>query len=65
MGHPRVGYLGPRGTFSEQALLTQGDLANAELLPLDAIPDVLVATTSGRVDQGLCPSRTPSRARST
>jgi prephenate dehydratase len=54
-GHPRVGYLGPRGTFSEQALLTQGDLVNAELLPLDAIPDVLVATTSGRVDQGLVP----------
>ena len=54
-GHPRVGYLGPRGTFSEQALLTQGDLVNAELLPLDAIPDVLVATTSRRVDQGLVP----------
>ncbi|MET0666130.1 MAG: prephenate dehydratase, partial [Acidimicrobiales bacterium] len=54
-GHPRIGFLGPRGTFSEQALLTQGDLANAELLPLDAIPDVLVATTSGRVDQGLVP----------
>lgn len=54
-GHPKVGYLGPRGTFSEQALLTQGDLVNAELLPLDAIPDVLVATTSRRVDQGLVP----------
>jgi prephenate dehydratase len=54
-GHPRVGFLGPRGTFSEQALLTQGDLVNAELLPLDGIPEVLVATTSGRVDQGLVP----------
>lgn len=54
-GHPRVGFLGPRGTFSEQALLTQGDLANAELLPLDSIPDVLVATTSRRVDLGFVP----------
>jgi prephenate dehydratase len=54
-GVPRVGFLGPRGTFCEQAVLTQGDLVNAELIPLDAIPDVLVATTSGRVDQGIVP----------
>lgn len=48
----RVGYLGPRGTFTEQALLTQPDLLRGELVPLDSIPDVFTATEDGSVDLG-------------
>jgi len=48
----RVGYLGPEGTFTEQALLTQADLAAGELVMLPSIPEVLAATASGAVDVG-------------
>jgi prephenate dehydratase len=47
-----VGYLGPPGTFTEQALLSQPDLAAARHVPLDSMPDVLAATQSGAVDLG-------------
>ncbi|HUF32573.1 MAG TPA: prephenate dehydratase [Acidimicrobiales bacterium] len=52
---PRIGFLGPLGTFTEQALLTQADLAAAELVPLASIPDVLAATSDGEVDLGFVP----------
>jgi prephenate dehydratase len=48
----RIGYLGPAGTFTEQALFTQPDLARAELVPIGSIPDVLLATASGDIDVG-------------
>jgi prephenate dehydratase len=48
----RVGYLGPEGTFTEQALLTQPDLAEAKLVPIPSIPGVLAATANGEVDYG-------------
>jgi prephenate dehydratase len=48
----RVAFLGPPGTFTEEALLTQADLAGYELVPLRSIPDVLAATESGEVDLG-------------
>lgn len=48
----RVGFLGPQGTFTEQALLTQDDLVRGELVPLPSIPDVFVATERGEVDLG-------------
>ena len=48
----RVGFLGPVGTFTEQALLTQPDLADAELVPLPTMADVLRATDAGEVDVG-------------
>ena len=55
-GIDRVAYLGPKGTFSEQALLTQPDLAAAaELVEESSIGDVLHAVTSGAVDVGLVP----------
>jgi prephenate dehydratase len=47
-----VGFLGPLGTFTEQALLTQTDLAGAELVPLPSIPDVLIAVERGDVEFG-------------
>ncbi len=51
----RVGFLGPLGTFTEQALLTQADLAAGELVPLASVPDVLAAAESGEVDLGFVP----------
>lgn len=51
-GPRRVGFLGPPGTFTEQALLTQPDLAAAALVPYPTMADVLRATETGEVDLG-------------
>jgi prephenate dehydratase len=49
---PRVGFLGPLGTFTEQALMTQPDLAAAEHVLFRTMPDVLDAVDSGEIDLG-------------
>jgi prephenate dehydratase len=51
-GGKRIGFLGPEGTFTEQALLSQPELAAHELVALPSIPDVLLAVESGEVDLG-------------
>ncbi|MFM9225750.1 MAG: prephenate dehydratase [Actinomycetota bacterium] len=51
----RVGFFGPFGTFTEQALLTQRDLASAELVPYRTVPDVLDAIAAGDVEAGFVP----------
>lgn len=51
----KVGYLGPRGTFTEQALLSQPDLAAAEHHPIGSIPDALHALVSGAADLAFVP----------
>src|SRR5438874_11916048 len=48
----RVAFLGPAGTFTEEARLSQPDLAEAELVPMPSFPDVLRATADGDVDYG-------------
>ena len=48
----RIGYLGPTGTFTEEALKSQADLASRELVPMARFADVLQATTDGTVDLG-------------
>lgn len=48
----RIGFLGPEGTFTEQALLSQPDLAALDLVALPSIPDVLVAVEADEVDLG-------------
>jgi len=48
----RVAYLGPPGTFTEEALLAQPDLAEADLVAMRSMPEVLAATSSGDVDLG-------------
>ena len=48
----RIGFLGPEGTFTEQALLSQHDLASQHLVALPSIPDVLRAVGTGEVDLG-------------
>lgn len=52
---PTIAYLGPGGTFTEEALLTQPDYAVAELVPKASLDDVLEAVASGQVDLGFIP----------
>jgi prephenate dehydratase len=54
-GVTRVGYLGPPGTFAEEALLTQPDLAAGERVPLKSVPQVINAVERGEVDLGFVP----------
>lgn len=51
----RVGYLGPQGTFADEALRTQPDLVADEAVPLRSVPHVISAVESGDVDLGLIP----------
>jgi prephenate dehydratase len=51
----RVGFLGPHGTFAEEAVLTQPDLADQELQPLRSVPDVISTVERGDADVGLVP----------
>ncbi len=51
----KIGYLGPAGTYTEQALLTQGDLSTDERVAFRTVPDVLDAVQSGDVKLGVVP----------
>ena len=53
--HKRIGFFGPFGTFTEQALRTQADLVDAELVPFRSVPDVLDAVANGDIDAGFVP----------
>lgn len=48
----RVGFLGPEGTFTEQALLSQPDLAGQELVAMGTFAEVLAAVDAGSLDLG-------------
>lgn len=50
-----VAFLGPLGTFTEEALRTQEDYGSAALEPCATIADVLEAVGSSRVDAGFVP----------
>ena len=54
-GPRRVGFFGPFGTFTEQALRTQPDLDAAEAVAFPTVPDVLDAVAAGDVDHGVVP----------
>lgn len=51
----RVGFLGPFGTFTDQAARTQHDLAAMELVPFRTVPDVFDAVEAGEIDLGFVP----------
>jgi prephenate dehydratase len=51
----RVAYFGPAGTFTEEALLTQPDLAAGERTPFPAVPEVLAAVERDHADGGVVP----------
>ena len=51
----RVAFLGPPGTFTEEALLSQPDLAAGELVPIRSIAEVISAVEQGDADLGVVP----------
>jgi prephenate dehydratase len=51
----KIAYLGPEGTFSEEALRAQPDYVGVTRVPLATITDVLDAVREGRVELGLVP----------
>jgi prephenate dehydratase len=50
-----IAFLGPAGTFTEEALLGEQDFAAAALLPKGTIVEVLEAVERGEVDLGFVP----------
>lgn len=50
-----IGFLGPRATFTEQALRTLPESEGAELVPLPGAPAVLAAVRDGTVEAGCVP----------
>ncbi len=50
-----MGFLGPFGTFTEQAVRSQADLNLGELVAFRSVPDVLDAVESGDLDFGVVP----------
>ncbi len=51
----RIAFLGPPGTFTEEALLSQPDLANEDHVPIKSVPDVIAAVDDGQADLGIVP----------
>lgn len=51
----RYAYLGPPGTFAEQALRTVPGAADAELLPMVTVPEAFQAVRDGSADAALVP----------
>jgi prephenate dehydratase len=54
-GRPRVGYLGPEGTFSEEALLASAAPEAVEAVPLASILGTVTALREGAVDWSIVP----------
>jgi prephenate dehydratase len=52
---PRIGFLGPQGTFTEEALLTQPDYAAGVLVAYGSLAEVLEAVQQDEVDLGFVP----------
>jgi prephenate dehydratase len=50
-----VAYFGPAATFTQEALLTQPDLATADLRPLSTITAVLDEVAAGKAEVGFVP----------
>ncbi|MDX6707315.1 MAG: prephenate dehydratase [Solirubrobacteraceae bacterium] len=51
----RLGYLGPEGTFSEEAVRSAPEAANAELVPLPTVRDTIMAVDDGTVQRAVVP----------
>jgi prephenate dehydratase len=52
----KVGYLGPEGTFSEEAsILYAKKLKGVELIPYSTHYDLLMAVNRGKIDEGVTP----------
>lgn len=51
----RTGYLGPPGTYSEEAVKASADLESIELVPMPTIYDTVIAVHDGALEQALVP----------
>lgn len=51
----RIAYLGPEGTFSEEAALTQARRDNATLVPFSSIPALVSAVETGLTERAMLP----------
>jgi prephenate dehydratase len=54
-GRPRAGFLGPAGTFSEEALLSSAAPDAVEPVPLASIYEAVIALREGRVELSIVP----------
>jgi prephenate dehydratase len=54
-GRPRAGFLGPAGTFSEEALLSSAAPDAVEPVPLASIYEAVTALREGRVELSIVP----------
>lgn len=52
---PRVGYLGPEGTFSEEALLASASVGAVEPVPSPTIYDAFLGLTRGELEWAVVP----------
>lgn len=52
---PTLGYLGPAGTFSEEAVRSAQESANARLVALPTVRDTVMAVHDGVVDRAVVP----------
>ncbi|MEM3525946.1 MAG: prephenate dehydratase [Candidatus Jordarchaeaceae archaeon] len=51
----KVAYLGPRGTFAEEAALLYTSKIEAEMIPMSTIASIISAVENGHVDIGIVP----------
>ena len=51
----RYGYLGPAGTFTEEALLSLDGVTAEQLVGYTSVPDIVAAVERGDVDRGMIP----------
>jgi prephenate dehydratase len=52
----KVGYLGPEGTFSDEAsALYQKKIGRAEFIPYSTFHDIMLAADKGKIDEGIVP----------
>jgi prephenate dehydratase len=55
-GIKRIGYLGPEGTFSQQAALEYGKDENSLYVQYPNIPELIYAVASGDIDEAVVPA---------
>ncbi len=51
----KIGFLGPAGTWAEEALHANVQLAAGETRPYPSVYDVIAAVSRGEVDEGIVP----------
>lgn len=56
MAKLNLGFLGPRGTFTEEALNKYPYSQGANLTPYPSIPEVIMAVAEGEVQEGIVPT---------